>query len=308
MTIQELIRFLDPGVLLSPPSVCPRLGEEPPAHVAVLESHTSCRGDLRSSHGAGTAGLAEEPEARAGEKHVDRAICSINRFERGLSDDGTIIINIFLHISKKEQKKRLLERDTNPLTSWMITKGDWDFHNDYDAYLPVIEKFLKKTDAPVRTLDHCRGDGSKLYHPCLLLNHCKFSRKNSPEGRAEKNAGNQNPAPLQPGNCPVARRSLAPDQRERKSTRNGSLLPRKNTGLPYRLYKRNIPLAIVFEGRDAAGKGRHDHAPHPRPEPPRLQRDAGRGPNDTEKERHYLWRFIRHYPAAGHITIYDRSP
>ncbi len=30
-------------------------------------------------------------------------------------------------------------------------------------------------------------------------------------------------------------------------------------------------------------------------------------PNDQEKELHYLWRFIRHYPAAGHITIYDRS-
>ena len=79
---------------------------------------------------------------------MDRVICTINRFERNLSDDGTIIIKIFLHISKKEQKKRLLERETNPLTAWMITQGDWDFHRDYDAYLPVIETFLKRTGTP----------------------------------------------------------------------------------------------------------------------------------------------------------------
>jgi polyphosphate kinase 2 (PPK2 family) len=30
-------------------------------------------------------------------------------------------------------------------------------------------------------------------------------------------------------------------------------------------------------------------------------------PNDYEAEHHYLWRFVRHYPKAGHIAIYDRS-
>jgi len=65
-----------------------------------------------------------------------------------LPTDGTIIIKIFLHISKKEQKKRLLSRENDPLVSWMITKGDWDFHKEYEAYYPVIDTILKKTSTP----------------------------------------------------------------------------------------------------------------------------------------------------------------
>src|SRR5208337_2407681 len=82
-------------------------------------------------------------------KHgVKRSLSQINQFERQLADDGTIIIKFFLHISKEEQKKRLDEREQNPLTSWMITKGDWDFHNQYDSYLPVIEDYIEGTDRP----------------------------------------------------------------------------------------------------------------------------------------------------------------
>jgi len=61
--------------------------------------------------------LAEEIAGPGWEDRMDRAILSINRFERQLADDGTIIIKIFLHISKKEQKKRLLSRENDPLVS-----------------------------------------------------------------------------------------------------------------------------------------------------------------------------------------------
>lgn len=30
----------------------------------------------------------------------------------------------------------------------MITKGDWDFHNQYDSYLPIIEEYIEGTDHP----------------------------------------------------------------------------------------------------------------------------------------------------------------
>jgi polyphosphate kinase 2 (PPK2 family) len=75
----------------------------------------------------------------------------------------------------------------------------------------------------------------------------------------------------------------------------------------YLLYKRKLPLIIVYEGWDAAGKGgnimrlvRHmnprgyDVVP------------VGR-PDQTELDHHYLWRFYQHFPKAGHVTIFDRS-
>ena len=62
------------------------------------------------------------------------------------SDSGAIILKFFLHISKDEQKRRLLERERNPLTAWLVTPSIWDFHHDYDTYLPIIDEFIEKTD------------------------------------------------------------------------------------------------------------------------------------------------------------------
>src|SRR5690606_7331765 len=82
--------------------------------------------------------LAEKATGIDWKKSVKRSIAEINSFERQMADDGTVILKFFLHISAEEQQRRLDERETNPLTSWMITKGDWDFHKQYESYLPVI--------------------------------------------------------------------------------------------------------------------------------------------------------------------------
>lgn len=77
--------------------------------------------------------------------------------------------------------------------------------------------------------------------------------------------------------------------------------------IQYRLYKRKIPLMIVYEGWDAAGKGgnimRLVHHMNPRGY---VVIPIAR-PNDTENNYNYLWRFVRRSPGEGQITIFDRS-
>src|SRR3954449_9543728 len=46
-------------------------------------------------------------------------------FEELLAEHGTIVLKYFLHISKKEQKKRLLEREDSPQTAWKLNVNDW---------------------------------------------------------------------------------------------------------------------------------------------------------------------------------------
>jgi PPK2 family polyphosphate:nucleotide phosphotransferase len=48
----------------------------------------------------------------------------INRFEKNISENGTIILKFFLHLSKKEQKKRFLERIDEPNKNWKFSFGD----------------------------------------------------------------------------------------------------------------------------------------------------------------------------------------
>jgi PPK2 family polyphosphate:nucleotide phosphotransferase len=63
----------------------------------------------------------------------------INDFEELLAEHGTIIIKFFLHISKKEQEKRLLEREENPSTAWKLNVNDWKERERWDEYTEAYE-------------------------------------------------------------------------------------------------------------------------------------------------------------------------
>ena len=64
---------------------------------------------------------------------------------------------------------------------------------------------------------------------------------------------------------------------------------------------------IVFEGRDAAGKGGTIKAITERVSPRVFRVVALPAPSDREKTQMYLQRYIQHFPAAGEVVIFDRS-
>lgn len=63
----------------------------------------------------------------------------INHFERMLTDSGTIILKFYLHISKEEQKARLLAREQDPTKAWKLSAGDWQEREYWDAYTEAYE-------------------------------------------------------------------------------------------------------------------------------------------------------------------------
>jgi polyphosphate kinase 2 len=64
---------------------------------------------------------------------------------------------------------------------------------------------------------------------------------------------------------------------------------------------------IIFEGRDAAGKGGTIRALTERVSPRVFRVVALPAPSDREKSQMYLQRYMQHFPAKGEITIFDRS-
>jgi polyphosphate kinase len=66
-------------------------------------------------------------------------------------------------------------------------------------------------------------------------------------------------------------------------------------------------IIIVFEGRDAAGKGGTIKAITERVSPRVFRLIALPAPSDREKTQLYLQRYMQHFPAAGEIVIFDRS-
>ena len=70
---------------------------------------------------------------------------------------------------------------------------------------------------------------------------------------------------------------------------------------------KGLRVIVVFEGRDAAGKGGTIRALTERVSPRVFRLVALPAPSDREKSQIHLQRYIQHFPAAGEIVIYDRS-
>lgn len=91
--------------------------------------------------------LAERVEKRISASECREAIEDVVEFERMLADDGTVIIKFFLHISKKEQKKRFKRIAKLPLESWRVTEEEWKRHKRYDDYARPAEIMFERTDS-----------------------------------------------------------------------------------------------------------------------------------------------------------------
>jgi polyphosphate kinase 2 (PPK2 family) len=78
-------------------------------------------------------------------------------------------------------------------------------------------------------------------------------------------------------------------------------------GLHFRMYERQVPALAVFEGWDAAGKGGAIKRITETLEPRGYTVSSFSAPRGEEKTHHYLWRFWRTLPRAGHLGVFDRS-
>jgi PPK2 family polyphosphate:nucleotide phosphotransferase len=108
---------------------------------------------------------------------VERRYATINRFERELVDDGCVVVKVILHISRDEQKQRLMARLDDPTKHWKYNPGDvderllWDQYRDaYDLVLarcsheaapfyvvPANSKWYKDWAVTVLLLEHLRA-------------------------------------------------------------------------------------------------------------------------------------------------------
>jgi polyphosphate kinase 2 (PPK2 family) len=90
--------------------------------------------------------LVERVEGFAKQSEWKRAYQEIRDFERALSDDGTIIVKCWLHVSSQEQLKRFKRRAKDPLRTWKLTDEDWRNRKKRRAYVRALEDMFEETD------------------------------------------------------------------------------------------------------------------------------------------------------------------
>lgn len=85
------------------------------------------------------------PPGKRGKNFWNQRYEDINGFEQHLVRNGTLILKFFLHISKDEQKKRLLERLDNREKYWKFSLSDLAERQYWDDYQKAYEMMLAKT-------------------------------------------------------------------------------------------------------------------------------------------------------------------
>ncbi len=235
-------------------------------------------------------------------------------FEKQLTADGAIIIKFFLHISKKEQGKRLkaLAKDQN--TSWQVSKTSWRRHKRYDEYYEAYEEMFEKTDtdfAPWHIIEAEQTEFAAIKIMSTVVD--MLSEKVG--------------ALMDAASHPVVKRErldhITVDPRFNSSALAGVDLSLTLTKEEYKeqlkyyqhrlaelhneIYKKRIPVVLAFEGWDAGGKGGAIKRLTQAMDPRGYAVNPTASPNDIEKAHHYLWRFWKEMPKDGHIAIFDRT-
>ncbi len=88
------------------------------------------------------------PEAVMGKKLFKERLEDIAYFESYLARQGMVVLKFFLHVSREEQRRRLLERLDKPAKHWKFSTGDVIERQHWDEYMDAYEAAIRATASP----------------------------------------------------------------------------------------------------------------------------------------------------------------
>ncbi len=254
--------------------------------------------------------LVAPMEGLIGKRQLEQAYHDIQQFERGLVETGVVILKFWLHIDKREQGKRFRKLAKHKATAWKVGKQEWRQHRRYNKWLQAVEAMLERTSIPEAPWTIVEATQAR-YARTKVLQTIVEAVGDAVERRAKKAEEpmvriGTSPGRLQ-GPTILDRVDLSQSLDQEEYRRQLKQLQRRLFQLEHELYLAQVPVVIVYEGWDAAGKGGNIKR-LTRGLDPRGYRVIPVGPpTEEEKTHHFLWRFWRHIPKTGHIAVFDRS-
>jgi len=255
--------------------------------------------------------LVERVDKILKKKDWSKSYDEIRFFERQLAEDGNVIIKFFLHISKKEQKKRFKKLLKNPSTAWRVTKEAWRHHKQYEKYLVAAEEMLAKTDtdyAPwtlVEAQDR-RFARVKIFKTVAEALENKIAEVRDLKAR-DKPAKSSSVHLKSLGSSILDKVDLSLSLKKTEYEKELDRYQKRLREIEHEAYTKRLPILLLYEGWDAAGKGGVIKRLTRSMDPRGYEVVPTTAPNDVEKVHHYLWRFWNKIPKAGHIAIFDRT-
>ena len=238
-------------------------------------------------------------------KTYKRRMESIQTIERQLTDNGYLVMKFFLHISRKEQKRRLQELLDSKDTAWRVDKEDLWENAHYDKCLKSFDRYLEDTNSAVAPW-YIINASSKRWALLQVLSYLNQGIDTALKNHALAVPIRQNVYPLK--ELPLLQ-NIPLDKSLTESEYDSELkkLQTELRELHNRLYRKKLPVLIAYEGWDAAGKGGNIKRITRALDPRGYIVHPIASPEPHEKARFYLWRFWNRLPKTGHIAIFDRT-
>ncbi|MCB1916995.1 MAG: polyphosphate:AMP phosphotransferase [Rhodocyclaceae bacterium] len=250
----------------------------------------------------------DDGQGRIVDEISEHRAAAIVRFERMLVDEGALLVKLWFHLSKKDQKKRLKSLEADNKTRWRVTKEDWRRYKEYDRFRRVSEHLVRRTstaEAPWHIIDGSDDRFRSLSVGHIMLQSIRRRLELPDHG-------------VQPCEPPILRGQL--DQRNVLNALDlGQALQKRAYSAELRILQerlgrlsrdkrfRSRSLICVFEGNDAAGKGGSIRRMVQALDPRQCAVVPIAAPSEEERAQPYLWRFWRKLPRQHRITIFDRS-
>ena len=265
--------------------------------------------------------IARECGKDAFKSRLDR----IRIFERALVDDGAVIVKFFLYLDAKSQRRRLKMLRADPLTRWRVTKGQWETMRLHDRVTEAAEQAIRVTstdaapwhivegaDERYRNLTVAMGVRDAILEGIrAAVTRATLAREASAKPSVRRRS--------KPNRVDTVLDGVSRDYNVLNALDLANTLDKKRfraqlerqQGRLNRLQReardRGVSTIAVFEGWDASGKGGAIRRVTAALDAREYQVLPIAAPTDEELAHHYLWRFWRHLPRAGRVTLFDRS-
>ncbi len=275
-------------------------------------------------------------------KSARRFATSIHDFEQQIFSDGYMVVKFFLHLRKKTQRKRLERLHDDPATRWRVPDRKLASVQDYEQAYELYDNLLEGSNFDFAPWTLINGEDKRRANIIITQTLVDAIEKALAQKEAENDAAEdaevndvlKDDTKEQTGSesdyeaRAKVQSALAPKDshfsiisgypRVEDTDHNLVLesekyktelkqLQKELFRLENIMYQKRLPLMIVYEGWDAAGKGgsikrvaqaldarSYTIFPSPAPTPPELAHP-------------FLWRYWTRLPKAGHVGIYDRS-
>jgi polyphosphate:AMP phosphotransferase len=256
-----------------------------------------------------TETLREEAQGKRARGHIALEAGRIREFEKLLADGGTLIVKVWLQISKSAQGRRLRTLRAEPATAWRVTDEDWHHHRNYERLARTASLIRDMTDRPGANWHLVDAEDERARD--LAVGQLLLAQFKQQERRMAR---------LAPAKAPRKVKSLRPSGLRRLqglaldqdlSEKDYDTLREKWLGRLNRAvraaFAANRSIVFAIEGWDAAGKGGAIRRLTSAIDPRDYSVISVAKPTAEEKHAHYLWRFWRDIPRNGRMTVFDRS-